>query len=193
MSVIPLAELWRRVAVVSGIDATYGAPFGALGVVPVSGAAAPLFAKAHQRVHGARAAAHRGDGNFWLPGLDPGPCLTVEVDSAEALVAAAPTLFAAEVELRITLDPAQLVEEPALWPRVPDENWLEPADETVETVGAAATVLLLAGPGVIRHNGGPGPPRSGRVGGSRRLEHLGRKGSIRLEEPTPPRHDRIAG
>ena len=156
MSVIPLAELWRRVAVVSGIDATYGAPFGALGVVPVSGTAAPLFAKAHQRVHGARAAVHRGDGNFWLPGLDPGPCLTVEVDSAEALVAAAPTLSAAEVELRITLDPTQLVEESALWPRVPDENWLEPADETVETVGAAATVLLLAGPGVIGHMAVPG-------------------------------------
>jgi hypothetical protein len=156
MSVIPLAELWRRVAAVSGIDATYGAPFGALGVVPVSGTAAPLFAKAHQRVHGARAAVHRGDGNFWLPGLDPGPCLTVEVDSAEALVAAAPTLSAAEVELRITLDPTQLVEESALWPRVPDENWLEPADETVETVGAAATVLLLAGPGVIGHMAVPG-------------------------------------
>ena len=156
MSVIPLAELWRRVAVVSGIDATYGAPFGALEVVPVSGPAAPLFARAHQRVHGARAAVHRGDGNFWLPGLDPGPCLTVEVDSAEALVAAAPTLSTAEVELRITLDPTELVEEPDLWPRVPDENWLEPADETVEMVGAAATVLLLAGPGVVRHMAVPG-------------------------------------
>jgi hypothetical protein len=156
MSVIPLAELWRRVAVVSGIDATYGAPFGALGVVPVPGTAAPLFAKAHQRVHGARAAAHRGDGSFWLPGVDAGPCLAVEVDSAEALVAAAPTFSAAEVELRITLDPTQLVEESALWSRVPDENWLEPADETVETVGAAATVLLLAGPGVIRHMAVPG-------------------------------------
>jgi hypothetical protein len=156
VTVIPLAELWRRVAVVSGIDATYGAPFGALGVVPVPGTAAPLFAKAHERVHGARAAAHRGDGTFWLPGLDAGPCLTVEVDSAETLVAAVPTLSAAEVELRITLDPAQLVEESALWPSVPDENWLEPADETIETVGAAATLLLLAGPGVIRHMAVPG-------------------------------------
>jgi hypothetical protein len=156
MSVIPLAELWRRVAVVSGIDATYGAPFGALEVVPVSGPAATLFARAHQRVHGARAAVHRGDGNFWLPGLDPGLCLTVEVDSAEALVAAVPTLSTAEVELRITLDPTEVVEETDLWPRVPDENWLEPADETVAMVGAAATVLLLAGPGVVRHMAVPG-------------------------------------
>ena len=54
MTTIPAAELWRRVALVSGIDATYGAPFGALEVVPVSGAVAPLFAVAHQRVHGAR-------------------------------------------------------------------------------------------------------------------------------------------
>ena len=90
------------------------------------------------------------------PVSDPGPCLTVEVDSAEALVAAGPTLSGAEVELRITLDPTQLVEESALWPRVPDENWLEPADETAETVGAAASVLLLAGPGVIGHMAVPG-------------------------------------
>ena len=64
---------------VSGIDATYGAPFGALEVVPVAGAVAPLFAAAHQRVHGARAAAHRGDGIFWLPGLDHEPASTIEV------------------------------------------------------------------------------------------------------------------
>ena len=92
MSVITAAELWRRVAVISGIDATYGAPFGALEVVPVAGTAAPLFARAHQRVHGSRAAVHQGDGVFWLPGLEPGPRLAVEVDSAEALVAAAVTL-----------------------------------------------------------------------------------------------------
>jgi hypothetical protein len=156
VNVIPAAELWRRVAVVSGIDAIYGAPFGVLAVVPVAGRAAPLFARAHQRVYGARAAAHRGDGVFWLPGLDPGPSLTVEVDSAEALVAAAPTLSSAEVELRITIDPTQPVEASTLWPRVPDDNWLEPADETVEAVAAAATLVLLAGPGIIWHKAVPG-------------------------------------
>lgn len=151
MSLIPLAELWRRVAVVSGIDATYGAPFGGLWVVPVPGTVAPLFARAHQRVHGTRAMAHRGDGSFWVPGRDAGPRLTVEVDSAEALVAAVPTLAAAEVEVRVALDPTQPVEESALWPLLSDENWSVPADEAVEAMRAAAHPLLLAGPGVIRH------------------------------------------
>jgi thiamine pyrophosphate-dependent enzyme len=156
MSVIPVAELWRRVAVISGIDATYGAPFGALEVVPVAGTAAPLFAQAHQRVHRSRAAAHRGDGVFWLPGLDPGPCLTVEVDSAEVLVALVPALSSAEVELHVTLDPTQPVEESTLWPSAPEDNWLEPTDETVGAVDAASTLVLLAGPGIIGHGAVPG-------------------------------------
>jgi len=156
MNAVPAAELWRRVAVVSGIDATYGAPFGTLEVVPVAGTVAPLFATAHQRVHGSRAAVHRGDGEFWLPGLEPGPCLTVEVDSAEALVAVADTLPPGEVELHITLDPTQPVEDSAPWPRAPDDNWLEPSEETIEAVRAAASLVLLAGPGVITHMAVPG-------------------------------------
>jgi hypothetical protein len=153
MNVIPAAELWRRVAAVSGIDAMYGEPFGALEVVPVAGAAAPLFARAHERVHGTRAASHRGAGVFWLPGHDSGPCLTVEVDSVEALVAVAPTLSSREVELHIALDPTQPVEESALRSGIPDALWLEPADETIEAVGAADTLVLLAGAGVIWHMG----------------------------------------
>jgi hypothetical protein len=156
MNVIPAAELWRRVAIISGIDATYGAPFGALDVVPVAGAAAAIFARAHQRVHGSRAAVHQGDGVFWLPGLEPGPCLTVEVDSAEALAAVAATLPSGEVELHITLDPDEPVVESALWPRAPDDSWLEPTDETVESVRTAATIAVLAGPGVISHMAVPG-------------------------------------
>ena len=61
------------------------------------------------------------------------------------------------MELHITLDPTQPVEELGRLPPVPpDDNWLEPADETVEAVGAAATLVLLAGPGVIRHVAVPG-------------------------------------
>jgi Thiamine pyrophosphate enzyme, central domain len=152
---IPAAELWRRVALVSGIDATYGAPFGALEVVPMSGAVAPLCAVAHQRVHGARAAAHRGDGVFWLPG--PGRCRTIEAGSAEALVAAVPALSSAgEVEIRFALDPDQPVESFVPPPSTPDDNWVEPAEETVEAVGAASNLVLLAGPGVVAHRSVPG-------------------------------------
>jgi hypothetical protein len=162
MTIVPAAELWRRVALLAGIDATYGAPFGALEVVPVAGLAAPLFAAAHQRVHGARAAAHRGDGVFWLPGLDHEPCHTIEADSAEALVAALPALSSSgEVELRITLESDQPVQgsvPPVSVRPVParDDNWIEPADETVAAAAAAAALVVLAGPGVIRDGAVPG-------------------------------------
>lgn len=151
MTTIPAAELWRRVALVSGVDATYGSPFGALEVVPMSGALAPLFAVAHQRVHGARAAAHRGDGVFWLPGLGHGPCRSIEADSSEAVVAAVPALSSfEEVEIRFTLDPDQRVESFVPPPLAPEDNWVEPAEEEVRAVGTASCLVLLAGPGVVR-------------------------------------------
>jgi hypothetical protein len=157
MTNIPAAELWRRVALVSGIDATYGAPFGALEAIPVAATVAPLLAAAHQRVHGARAAAHRGGGVFWLPGLDDEPRRTIEADSAEALVAALPALSSSgEVELRIALDPDQPVEDSVPPPLAPGDSWLEPAEDAVEAAGAATSVVLLAGPGVIRDGAVPG-------------------------------------
>ncbi len=157
MTVVPAAELWRRVSLLSGIDATYGAPFGPLEVVPVTGTVAPLFAAAHQRVHGARAAVHRGHGVFWLPGLDAGSCHIVVADSPNALVAAVPALSSSgEVELRIALEPDQPVQGSV--PPVParDDNWIEPADETVAAAAAAAALVVLAGPGVIRDGAVPG-------------------------------------
>ena len=157
MTVVRAAELWRRVALVSGIDATYGAPFGALEVVPVAGAVAPLFAAAHQRVHGVRAATHRGDGVFWLPGLGAGACRTVVADSPDALVAAVPALSSnEEVELRITLDPDQPVEGSVPSSAAHDDNWIEPLDETVTATDTAVAVVVLAGPGVIRDGAVPG-------------------------------------
>jgi len=157
MTIVPAAELWRRVALLAGIDATYGAPFGALEVVPVPVTVAPLLAAAHQRVHIARAAAHQGDGVFWLPGFDHEPCRTIEADSAEALMDALPALSSSgEVELRITLDPHQPVEDSVPAPIAPDDTWLEPAEETAEVAGAATRVVLLAGPGVIREGAVPG-------------------------------------
>ena len=157
MTTIPAVELWRRVALASGVDATYGAPFGALEVVPMSGAVASLFAVAHHRVHGARAAAHRGDGVFWLPGVGDAPCRTIDADSAEALLAAVPALSSSrEVEIRFTPDPDQPVESFVPPPLAPDDNWVEPADEAVEAVGAASRLVVLAGPGVIGQGSVPG-------------------------------------
>ena len=157
MSDVAVAELWRRVARLAGIDATYGAPFGALEVVPAPVAVAPLLAAAHQRVHVARAAAHRGDGVFWLPGRDHEPADTIEVDSPEALEAALSALSSSgDVEVRITLDPDQPVEDTLPPPVAPDDTWLEPAGETVEAAGTATSLVLLAGPGVVRDRAVPG-------------------------------------
>ncbi len=157
MTTIPATELWRRVALVSGIDATYGAPFGALEVVPVAVNVAPLLAAAHQRVHLARAAAHRGGGVFSLPGLDDEPSRTIEVDSAEALLAALPALSSSgDVEVRITLDPDQPVQDSVPPPVAPRDNWLEPTEDALEAAGAATNVVLLAGPGVIWDGAVPG-------------------------------------
>ncbi len=157
MSDVPVAELWRRATLLAGIDATYGAPFGALEVVAAPVAVAPLLAAAHQRVHVARAAAHRGDGVFWLPGRGHEPACAVEVDSTEALVAALPALSSpGDVEVRITLDPEQPVEDTVPPPVAPDDTWLEPAVETIEAVGAATSLVLLAGPGVVRDRAVPG-------------------------------------
>jgi Thiamine pyrophosphate enzyme, central domain len=157
VTIVAATELWRRVAMLSGIDATYGAPFGDLEVVRVPGTLAPLFAAAHQRVHGVRAAAHRGSGRFWLPGLDPEPGRVIEVDSPEALLAAAPALSSSgELELRLTLDPGQPVEDLVPRPAASDDTWLEPADETIDALCAASAVVLLAGPGIVRHQAVPG-------------------------------------
>ena len=117
----------------------------------MSGAMATLFAAAHQRVNGARAAAHRGNGVFWLPGLGPERSRTIEVDSAEALVAAAPALSSTgEVEMRFTLDPDQPVESFVPPPPAPDDNWVEPAEDTVEAVRDASNF----GPAVRAGRGG---------------------------------------
>ncbi|HEY1830800.1 MAG TPA: hypothetical protein VGG38_11190 [Acidimicrobiales bacterium] len=157
MTAVRVADLFRRVSLVSGIDATYGAPFGALDVVPVAGTAAPLFAAAHQRVHGTRAAVHRGDGVFWLPGIESGPPRTVEVASAEALMSSAAVLSSpGEVDLRIGLDPNELVDDLHSPVLAPGPNWLEPDDATIMAMRGAASLILLAGPGVVRFGAVPG-------------------------------------
>jgi hypothetical protein len=154
---ISAAELWRRVALVSGIEATYGAPFGGLDVVSVPGGVASLFAMAHQRVHGARAAVHRGDGVFWVPGLGDEPRRTIEAESAGAVTAAIPALCSAEeVELRMALDPDEMVENVLPPPVAPAANWVDPVDELLDAAVTASRLVLLAGPGVVMRQSVPG-------------------------------------
>ena len=157
MTSISTAELWRRVARAAGIDAVYGAPFGPLEVVPVPDALAPTFGAAHQRVHGRRAAIHRGDGVFVLPAVDVGPRQVVEAGSAEALVADLPVLCGpGEAELRLTLGADEPVTDLIPSPPPPEDTWVEPAEEALAAMDAAASVVVLAGPGVVRHGAVPG-------------------------------------
>jgi hypothetical protein len=154
---ISTSELWRRVARAAGIDAVYGAPFGPLEVVPVPDALAPTFGAAHQRVHGRRAAIHRGDGVFVLPAVDVGPRQVVEAGSAEALVADLPVLCGpGEAELRLTLGADEPVTDLIPSPPPPEDTWVEPAEEALAAMDAAASVVVLAGPGVVRHGAVPG-------------------------------------
>jgi len=145
------------VSLLAGIDATYGAPFGAAAVVPLPVTVAPLFAAAHQRVHGARAAVHRGDGVFWIPGVDPGPTRVIPVDTAEALAAATAALASpGGVELGLALDAGPPVPGTALPLAAPEPNWIEPSEDTVRSVRAADNLVVLAGPGVVAHGAVPG-------------------------------------
>jgi Thiamine pyrophosphate enzyme, central domain len=154
---ISTSELWRRVARAAGIDAVYGAPFGPLEVVPVPDALAPTFGAAHQRVYGRRAAIHRGDGVFVLPAVDVGPRQVVEAGSAEALVADLPVLCGpGEAELRLTLGANEPVADLIPSPPQPEDTWVEPAEEALAAMDAAASVVVLAGPGVVRHGAVPG-------------------------------------
>jgi hypothetical protein len=145
------------VARLAGIDAVYGAPFASLDVVPAPEAVALTLAAAHHRVHGTRAAAHGGDGVFRLPGDATAPPLIIEVATADDLVAALPALGApGEVEVRLSLDPNEPVDDALPLPAPADESWLEPVAEALAAMAAAASAVVLAGPDVVRQGAVPG-------------------------------------
>jgi hypothetical protein len=149
---VTAGELLCRVARTVGIDAVYGQPLGALDATSVPADVADLFAAAHRRVHGLRAAVHRGDGILRLPADDVGDRHVVAVASAEDLLAAVPTLCAAgEVELVWRLDPGEPVTDLVPAPAPAVERWIIPPADAVGVVRNAARVTVLAGPGVIRH------------------------------------------
>ena len=151
MTAIAAAELWRRVAAAADVDAVYGRRDESFDVVPVADAVAPLFALAHERIHGARAAVYRGDGVFELPAVASGPRRAIVVESAEGLVAAVPALRSpGELQLRLSLHPDEPV--PDLfppWAAVAD-TWVEPDADALRALHAATSIVVLAGPGVNR-------------------------------------------
>jgi hypothetical protein len=154
---IPAEELLRRVTRCAGIDAIYGDPAGSLPVVPVPVAVAETYALAHERIHGARAAIHLGQGVFRFPGTPGIPPVSVEVESGDDLMAVVPHLAAGgEVVLRVSLDPGRPVDDLVPDSGVPREGWVDPAPEVVDALRDAGTVSVLAGPGVVREAAVPG-------------------------------------
>jgi hypothetical protein len=150
---ITAGELLRRVLMAAGVDGVYGAQFGTLEATQVPARVAELFAAAHHRVHGVRAAVYRGDGIFALPPIEAGNRLCIAAESADELIAAVPLLCSpCEVELRVSLDPDGQVADLAPASAPAEERWVDPARDTVEALRRAPSVTVLAGPGVVRHD-----------------------------------------
>ena len=150
MMSIPATELWRRFARAARIDALYGDPSDLFEVVRVPAAVARTCAAAHVRVHGRRAAVHVGPGSVIFPATRPGARRVVDVGSSDALAAAVAELDGGgDLELRVALRPVQPVDD-VVPPSVPLEDaWADPDPQAIAALQAAASVVVLAGPGVI--------------------------------------------
>jgi len=92
-----------------------------------------------------------------LPGDATAPPLIIEVATAADLVAAFPALGAqGKVEVRLTLDPNEPVDDALPLPAPADESWLEPVAEALAAMAAAESAVVLAGPDVVRQGAVPG-------------------------------------
>jgi Thiamine pyrophosphate enzyme, central domain len=163
---ITVARLAARVLRAAGVDAVYGRPYGDLGVVPVDAAqVADLMATAHVRVHGHPAAIHAGDGVLRIAAdVSPtgvSPVAHIVVASVDDLLGAVEPVAAAAaggeaVEVRIDIDasaPASDVAPPR--PPVVDRR-VEVDDAWLAALEAAGSIVVLAGPGVVRAGAVPG-------------------------------------
>jgi hypothetical protein len=81
----------------------------------------------------------------------------LKIDTADDLVTALATLRSdREVELRISLQLTDPVDDLMPQPGAPDASWLEPSGDVVEALRNAGTALILAGPGVVWEAAVPG-------------------------------------
>jgi hypothetical protein len=177
MTPITPASLWERVARAGRIDGIYGEPFHLGVVTPVPAAVAPLFAAAHQRVLGRRAAVHHGQGVLVFPAREPGPRRVLEAGSPEALIAAVAAVDGpGELELRVTLGPDELVADVAPGPAPLDETWIEPPSDASALLRRARSVVILAGPSVVHQGAVPGLHDLAVAGGLGVLNTWGAKG-----------------
>jgi Thiamine pyrophosphate enzyme, central domain len=164
-SAITTAQLVARVLRVAGAGAVYGVPMADVDVVPVQSVrVAELMADAHARVHGGFAAVHRGDGIFTVGPSSRGVGGSLSVGSVDDLLGAVEAVHAAGradqpsvgLTLALEIDPAAPAPDVVPVPPPPADPWVEPEDDLVATLAAAARPVVLAGPGVVRSDSVPG-------------------------------------
>ncbi len=173
--------LLRRVLSAAGVGAAYGRPLAGVPVHPVQDpAVAVLLAHAHRTVHGRGAVAHLGGGAVIVPGASPEggpapalPAAELQVAEAGHLAGVAPVLARAldgpGLSLRLDLDLSRRAPVGPLDLPGPSEDWVDDAEDVLRAVGAGVTVVVLAGPGVVREQA---------VGGLRALAAAGRLGVV---------------
>ena len=165
----------------AGVGAADGRPLAGVPVHPVQDpAVAVLLAHAHRTVHGRGAVAHLGGGAVIVPGASPEggpapalPAAELQVAEAGHLAGVAPVLARAldgpGLSLRLDLDLSRRAPVGPLDLPGPSEDWVDDAEDVLRAVGAGVTVVVLAGPGVVREQA---------VGGLRALAAAGRLGVV---------------
>jgi hypothetical protein len=135
-----------------GIAAVYGEPLPGFSVVTSPPRVAALLARAHERVHGERAAVHSGAGTLRVGGT--GPWTPVPISAPADLAEHRETLVSEPVELRLDLDLEAPVDRrvanelAAGGPPVLD-RWSEPAAGQLDALAKTDAPVVLAGPGVV--------------------------------------------
>jgi hypothetical protein len=145
---VPAGRLVARVLRAMGVDEVYGEPLPGLSVVGAPPTVAAVLARAHERVHGQRAAVHRGDGVLRLGSV--APWAPLPVSTVDDLVDQRDALASAAVELRFDIDLEAPVDDLAVDGLAPVDRWVEPSDEQRELLAVAGAPVVLAGPGVVR-------------------------------------------
>lgn len=176
------ARLLARTFRAAGVDAIFGHPVPGLEVVRARRSVAPVLARAHERVHGSRAAVSIGRGRF-LVGWQAGGLKwqPLPVSSAEMLVHAVPRLAGLRVGLKVEIDLDAPVEDVDI-PNAPwTGSWFNARPEVREAIAGAEAPVVLAGPDVVRRGGVRGFQALAVAGSFGTLNTWGAKGILHWE------------
>jgi hypothetical protein len=156
MTTAPIGHLLARVLGQAGIHGIYGAPLPGMVVTSIEDIrVAEVLSSVHRAVHGSAAATHLGDGLLRISGdavfvADAEFAVTDATDLDSLASSLSGTLDGTGFDVRLGIDPQTPVLD-TLAPRVPPETWSEPESRFLEPLEKASNVVVLAGPGVVRH------------------------------------------